>query len=81
MQTIPWKNAQRHIPPLCVEETKMRTILSTTSINSTSLAKADPWGGYIFGRKFSASDTWYHGLNFLVRVATRLGLKINWGGG
>jgi len=25
------------------------------SINSTSLVKADPWGGYIFDRKFYAS--------------------------
>lgn len=49
-----------------MEETKAWTILSAKSINTISLAKADPWGGYIFGRKFSASDTCYHGLNFQV---------------
>ena len=57
---------QRHIPSLCVEETKAGSILTAMSINSTSLAKADLWGGYIFGRKFSASATLWHGLNFQV---------------
>ena len=68
---------QRHIPSLCVEETKAGSILTAMSINSTSLAKADPWGGYIFGSKFSASDTPITGWTSLSRKV----LKINWGRG
>jgi len=49
-----------------VEETKAGSVLTATSINTTSLAKADLWGGYIFGCKFSASATCEHGLNFQV---------------
>jgi hypothetical protein len=79
--TIWTEVSQRHIPSLCVEETKAGSVLTAKSINTTSLAKADLWGGYIFGRKFSASATLWHGLNFLSVLHHSQVPKINWGRG